>query len=141
MTLKIVVCGILLAWRALASEWFPVQIEAPTYPPLASQARIEGVVKLALTLDPNGKVVRADVQSGNPVLARAAQANALLWRFAAPCSDKAAPAPTIEFSYEFKLDGKVREKPSTHFRYEHPYKAIVGSQAQHWMPSEGKPSQ
>lgn len=138
---RAVVCGLMLAWSALAGERFPVQIDAPTYPPLASQARIEGVVKLTLTLDTNGKVVQADVQSGNSILARAAQANAFLWRFAAPCSDTAASAPTIEFTYEFKLEGKAQEKPSTHFRYEHPYKVTVVSQAQHWMPDEGKVSQ
>jgi TonB family protein len=123
---------VLLSCSAFAGEWFAKVIDAPTYPILANQARIEGVVQLKLVVDGNGVVLRADVVSGNQVLARAAQDNIRKWKFVAPCS---AGPKTIDFTYEFKLEGEVEEHPRTIFRYEHPYKVIVESQAVHWMPA------
>lgn len=127
------VCSLVLAWPALAGEWFPVRMESPKYPPLASQARIAGVVRLRVTLSGTGKVLQASVLSGNAVLARAAQANVLLWLFASPCSTQ--PHSFIEFTYDFKLDGVTLERPASTFRYDHPYKVTVTSQAQHWTPN------
>ena len=132
-TLKILLPAIALSCCAYAGDWFATEIQAPIYPILANQARIEGTVRLKLLLDSNGAVSRADIVSGNPVLAHAAQENILKWRFAAACSSSESPQP-IEFTYEFKLQGVVDANPRTSFRYEHPYKARVESQALHWMP-------
>jgi len=137
MTLRITLCTLLLTCGGFAAEWFPVQIEAPSYPLLAGQARIDGVVTLRLVLGGDGRVMRAEVMSGNPVLARAAQLNALAWRFAQPCADRSDES-AIEFRYEFKLQGDTLQKPETRFRYEHPYRVIIVSQSQHWTPARGE---
>jgi len=123
-----------LACRLRGGEWMATSIEAPTYPPLGTQARIEGVVKLRLALAKDGKVLRADVLSGNGVLADSAKANVLTWRFLAPCSTEGAPPPTIEFTYDFKLIGEVTDRPRTSFHYEHPYKVPVTARARPRTP-------
>ncbi len=135
MLTRTLICALLLASPMLAADWFPIEFDAPTYPALASQARIEGVVVLRLTLGASGKVLRAAPLSGDPVLARAARDNAATWRFTQPCPG--APSPeTIEFTYQFRLDGETLAKPETRFHYGQPYRATVTSQAAHWMPSQ-----
>ena len=131
--LKTAAVGLMLVCHALAGEWFAVQIPSPTYPLLANQAGIEGLVRLKLTLDGSGAVLRAEVLSGPPVLARSARDNAVLWKFATPCPD-GKTSQTIEFTYDFRLEGEVDARPRTRFHYEHPYRAIVISEALHWMP-------
>jgi TonB family protein len=126
----------LLTCGGLPGQWFPVQFESPVYPPLANQARIEGVVTLNLTLASDGRVASAERVSGDPVLARAAAANALTWRFAQACREK--PPASIEFKYVFRLQGSSNQNPTTRSRYQHPYVMTVISEALHWMPTDGK---
>ena len=133
------ICGLAVVCRLLAGEWIPTRIEAPIYPPVANQARIQGVVKLKLGLSADGGVVTVDVISGHPALAKAAKANALMWRFAAPCTCDGTPPPSVELTYEFQLLGEVAARPTTRFRYEHPYKVFVLSQAVHWEPGRQSP--
>lgn len=45
----------------------------PVYPPLARQARIQGVVRFNATVSREGKISRADVISGHPLLIEAAR--------------------------------------------------------------------
>jgi len=136
VTFRVALCALLVAVGGLASDWFAVRFDAPAYPPLANQARIEGVVRLRLVLDGQGKVERAEVLSGNPVLARAAQINIMTWKFMQPCSKETSPT-TIEFTFEFRLEGETSDVPTTRFRYEHRYRATVTSQARHWVPEKG----
>lgn len=115
-------CALLLACSRVSGNWFPVEFEAPAYPPLANQARIAGTVKLKLKLSPDGHVIGTEVFSGHPLLAPAARENILTWRFSQPCGS--APA-TIQFTYLFRLgDG-----PTDRFRYEQPFTAIITSHA------------
>jgi len=134
MTSRIALCSLLLAVRLLGTDLYPTRIEAPVYPPLANQARIEGTVKLKLGLSARGEVLTADIISGNRVLAKAAQANALKWGFAAPCSNGETAGKAIEITYDFRLVGEVQSRPTTLFRYEHPYRISIVSQALHWTP-------
>jgi TonB family protein len=113
----------------------PVLMEAPVYPLLANQAQIQGTVRLKLLLDPDGTVSRVEAESGNRVLIRAAIDNAKLWRFAPAGATRDGHPTVIEFTYIFRLDGTVNEHPTTRFRYEHPYRAVVTSQALHWTPT------
>lgn len=126
----------LLASGLCASDWFLFRSDAPVYPILANQARIEGVVRLKLSLDEEGGVLKVDLISGHPVLARTAEENIRLWKFVAPCGDKQGASRVVEFTYEFRLNGEVEMNPRTQFRYEHPFRAIVTSQTLHWMPSQ-----
>jgi TonB family protein len=54
--------------------------DMPFYPPLANAARIQGDIRLRVTTDGSG-VASAVVESGQPMLAKAAQDNVRTWKF------------------------------------------------------------
>jgi TonB family protein len=56
---------------------------APAYPDLARRMNITGVVKLQVTVAPNGTVKSARLIGGHPVLANAALDAIKKWRFEA----------------------------------------------------------
>jgi TonB family protein len=53
----------------------------PTYPPLAEQSRIEGVVALEVTIDRSGGVAGIQVTSGHPQLVDAALEAVRQWKY------------------------------------------------------------
>jgi periplasmic protein TonB len=55
----------------------------PVYPEFAKQAHITGQVRVIVFVAPNGQVARTMVQSGNPILARAATDAIQRWRYEA----------------------------------------------------------
>jgi TonB family protein len=134
MSLRLLALLFLLAGYIPACDWFAVRIEAPRYPPLGTQARLTGMVRLKLSLTENGEVSSVNVLSGHPLLARVARDNIRLWKFVYRCSDTPNPARNIEFTYDFQLNGEIDACPRTRFRYEHPYKVTLVSEALHWTP-------
>ena len=60
---------------------------APVYPELARRLNLEGVVKLTVTVAPDGEVKHSQVLGGNPVLAKAAQDAVKKWRWAASAQE------------------------------------------------------
>jgi TonB family protein len=71
---------------------------APTYPEIAKRMRISGMVRLAVTVDPEGNVTGVKPISGNGMLAVAAEDAVRRWRF--------EPGPgvsTVEVSLNFAL--------------------------------------
>lgn len=54
----------------------------PTYPPIARQMGITGVVVVMATVDASGKVIKADSTSGNKLLATSAIEAVKQWKFA-----------------------------------------------------------
>jgi TonB family protein len=56
----------------------------PTYPPLARQARISGVVRLMVTIQADGSVNHIQVENGHPLLVPAAIEAVKQWAFQAP---------------------------------------------------------
>ena len=69
----------------------------PSYPDLARKMNITGVVKIEVTVLPNGNVKEARIVGGHPVLATAALDAAKKWRFE-PAS--AESSGVIEFKFE-----------------------------------------
>jgi TonB family protein len=55
---------------------------APVYPEIAKRMRIAGVVKLEVTVDPDGKVTDVKALSGNSMLCPAAEDAVRKWKFA-----------------------------------------------------------
>jgi TonB family protein len=53
----------------------------PAYPEIAKRMRISGMVRLAVTVDPEGKVIDVKTLSGNTMLSIAAQEAVRHWRF------------------------------------------------------------
>jgi TonB family protein len=69
----------------------------PAYPELARRMNITGVVKVRVTVAPNGSVKDATLVGGHPVLANAALEAVKKWRF------EARPDETSE-TVEFRFD-------------------------------------
>jgi protein TonB len=67
---------------------------APEYPPLAVQARIQGMVFIEATIDPSGRVVNATILRGVPMLNEAALAAVRQWVYT-PTLLNGVPAPVI----------------------------------------------
>jgi TonB family protein len=77
-------------------------IGVPAYPPLAEQARIEGTVKVGVTVDETGAVAKATGISGQPMLLAAAVENVKTWRFT-PIKGKSS---VFVITYEFRIEGQ-----------------------------------
>jgi TonB family protein len=90
MTARIaVLVFVVAASMAVAAQTEPTLASAniPKYPPLASQARVEGVVTLSFALPANGAApTNVEVESGHPLLKTAAEENVKAWRFENPCA-------------------------------------------------------
>ena len=56
---------------------------APVYPELAKRMNLAGVVKILITVSPNGSIKEARLVGGHPVLANAALDAVKKWRFEA----------------------------------------------------------
>jgi TonB family protein len=71
-----------LAMPARAADGRAVKSRiAPAYPEIAKRMRISGVVRLAVTVDPEGKVTDVKPLSGNTMLSIAASEAVRKWRF------------------------------------------------------------
>ena len=86
--------------RIWAQEELPRKVKsrvAPTYPQLARQMNISGIVKVQVTVAPNGTVKTTKLVGGHPLLANAALDAIKKWRF------DAGPEETTGI-VEFKFD-------------------------------------
>lgn len=86
--------------RSLAQDELPRKIKsriAPVYPALARQMNISGVVKVQITVAPNGTIKSSKVIGGHPVLANAAMDAIKKWRY------ESGPEETTGI-VEFKFD-------------------------------------
>lgn len=74
---------------------------SPTYPQLARQMKVSGVVKLEIQVAADGRVVTAKAISGHPVLAAAAMEAARKWTYTAATMDgQAIPSITqVDISF------------------------------------------
>ena len=70
----------------------------PAYPEIAKRMRISGMVRLAVTVDPEGKVTGVQPLSGNHTLSIAAGDAVRRWRF-----EPGPGAITVEVALNFTL--------------------------------------
>jgi TonB family protein len=79
-----------------------VTVNMPKYPPLACQARIEGVVRLTFTLSANStEPTNIEVVSGHPMLKWAAIDSVKTWKFENPY----AVDRKYETTFRYRLSG------------------------------------
>jgi protein TonB len=76
----------------------PISTVDPVYPPLARQARIQGVVVLQVTVNPQGAVETWRVVTGHPLLVQAAVDAVKQWRYE-PQADTVTTVATINFAF------------------------------------------
>jgi TonB family protein len=70
---------------------------APGYPELARKMNITGVVKILVTVAPNGAVKDAKLMGGHPVLATAAIDAVRKWKYEAAAEETAG---VVEFRFD-----------------------------------------
>jgi TonB family protein len=75
----------------------------PDYPPMARQLKVEGTVELNATVNEDGTVEKADIVSGNPILARAAQDTLKKWKFSKMQEDGKPVKFVANVAFSFKL--------------------------------------
>ena len=83
----------------------PISSDLPMYPGRAWAARVAGTVRLRFVVDGNGKVARAQVISGNPLLRDAALATVRSWKFQAN-----SVLPNVRHETEFVYVLNVQSK-------------------------------
>lgn len=107
-------------------RWWPDRmVGLSQYPPLARQARIEGVVELLCLLDENGSVLKVTSISGHPLLLATASENAIKWHFRRVLRRGAVDRETT-LVYQFQIAGEpVRSPPKTEFVFEGPNKILL----------------
>jgi TonB family protein len=71
----------------------------PVYPDLARRMNIAGVVKVEVTIAPNGSVRTAKLVGGHPVLANAAMDSVKRWRYEPSSSETTT---VVEFHFDPK---------------------------------------
>ncbi len=79
-----------LAQKTAKSDRKVLVTVKPEYSELLKRAQIGGLVRLKVTVSPDGKVSNVDVVGGNPILAESAASAVTKWKFVP------APAQTIE---------------------------------------------
>ena len=77
-----------------------------TYPPLARQARIQGVVQLMATVGTDGRILNLQVLSGHPLLVPAALKAVKQWVFKPTLVNGNAVEVNTPVSINFKLTGQ-----------------------------------
>ena len=85
----------------------PVHEVPPVYPPLAKQSRVEGVVRLKVTVAPNGGVAAVAAESGHPLLIPAAVEAVKQWRYLAADRERTATSEV-----PFRLDQAQASTPA-----------------------------
>lgn len=96
-----------------------LRAEAPTYPPLARQAMIQGDVRVRLQIGSDGKVSETKAITGNPLLKQEAEKTALRWVFAPPTREMDVPI-IQELLFEFRIEGEASYHPETRVLWEMP---------------------
>ena len=97
---------VLFAPSLVLANWEPIEIRGLGYPRLAQLARLEGIVVVECAINRDGTVKTAEVESGHPVLGKAAAEVAKTWRFKA--SRDGHRKRTMRLTFEFRLVGQCR---------------------------------
>ena len=71
----------------------------PVYPAIAKRMKIEGLVRVAATVDAKGDVTKVKEVSGNHILSLAAEDAVRKWKF-----DPGSGQSTVEIAINFTLD-------------------------------------
>ncbi len=87
-----------------------ISMPAPEYPQQAKEEGVEGTVVVQVTMDEEGKIIEANVNSGEPLLREAALAAARLARFTPTTVDGKPVKVTGTINYNFKMDKKDKAK-------------------------------
>jgi TonB family protein len=107
---------------ALAQSAAPVEVDfqqlvatkapPPEYPKSARSQLIQGEVLLRLLVAPSGKVEKAEVVRGVPLLAKAAQQAAKKWKFSPYVRDGKTIEVVTNVPFDFYFTGHAKDAPA-----------------------------
>ncbi len=113
---------------AAQSEPSLIAVNMPTYPPLARQARIAGVVRLTFVLSGNdGEPTNVEVVSGHPMLKDAAVENVKTWKF-----NSSYACGKYQTTFRYRFSGAEGTHSVVTFHTFH--QVDVVADAPHWQP-------
>jgi TonB family protein len=121
-------CLVLVVSSWLVAQEPPAQLglrtfQAPEYPTVARQARIQGEVHLRLTVGGDGKIVSVESSSGPAILVAQAKSNVLQWTYT-----PTGQPMKLEVVYTFQLEKPETERPGApKIRLESPVHVIISS--------------
>jgi TonB family protein len=100
MQVAVLALLVALAMPSRAADERAIKLRvAPVYPEIAKRMRIEGVVRLEVSVDPAGKVTSVKTISGNRALSIAAEDAVRQWKF-----ESAPNASTVVVTVGFDLN-------------------------------------
>jgi TonB family protein len=90
---------VMLAMPAMAADARTIKVRtAPHYPEIAKRMKVSGMVRLAVTVNADGKVTDVKPLSGNRILSGAAEEAIYNWKF-----EPGSGASTVEVAVNFAL--------------------------------------
>jgi TonB family protein len=122
------ICCVLLACSPLVGQEAPAQVGlrsflAPGYPRIARQARIQGEVRLSVSVGPDGRVVSVESSAGPRILEAYAKANVLRWSYM-----PIGQPMKLNVVYTFRLEKPEMERePAPTIELESPVHIIITS--------------
>ena len=105
----------------------PTTVPEMKYPPLGTASGMSGEVRLRATIKDDGRIGAVITLSGRPLLVNAAKKNLKTWEFSPDCAGGNG-SREIVVTYIFQLKGVPKDRTTTVFLYQHPYRVIVTSQ-------------
>ena len=120
------------------AHWTPKEIVSLSYPRLALQARITGIVIVRVIVGTDGSVKEVAAVSGHPLLAQEAQRNALNWKFEQSEANRDT-SNEVFIVYRFVVKGNCAGKNCRQgFMVEYPNFVVVSSEIPPIEVSQGK---
>jgi TonB family protein len=125
-TMRMILSVGVLMCSPLAAQEVPVEIGlrsflAPEYPTVARQARIQGEVRLSISVGADGKVVSAEASAGPEILAAYAKANILRWSYT-----PIGKPMKLAVVYTFRLEPPEKERtPVPKIELESPLHIVI----------------
>ena len=102
----IAVFALLTSGRTQGSpDYYIASLQMPCYPPLARQAKVEGIVKVRIEVGNDGAVTLAEGLEGSPILQSASIPNIRTWKFGAGGGEDVSRLKTTVV-FEYRLEGE-----------------------------------
>jgi TonB family protein len=105
-----------------------IKYTAPKYPPAAKATRTTGEVVVVVKIDRTGKVIKAEAESGHPLLRQACVISARDWLFSVGESEEREARITFAFEFGENTSRKNNYRATdTKTKFKKPYRLEIKS--------------
>lgn len=111
------------------------RLEIPRYPPLATQARLEGTITASVLISPEGLAKQVDTQAESRLATAKSIFGSPVWKviseatFRSECAGK-----TVVVVFHFNLAGVSQSNPKQTFSFGYPNVFWIVSETPHFQP-------